>query len=228
MSNIAVILGAGNGTRMKSEKSKLLMEIDGRTVIERTVAAFSENEFVDEIIVVCREKDLDDFENVLSDYELSYCFGGDTRQQSVRNAVETIENSECDLIIIHDGARPLITQKEITDTISAAHDKGAAAVGVAVKDTIKVVDSDMKMVDTPDRSSLISIRTPQVFDFSVYKKALDYAVEQGADYTDDCRLMENYGKEVYVTLGEYSNIKITTPEDLPAAQGILRFRGEES
>lgn len=228
MSNIAVILGAGNGTRMKSEKSKLLMEIDGRTVIERTVAAFSENEFVDEIIVVCREKDLDDFENVLSDYELSYCFGGDTRQQSVRNAVETIENSECDLIIIHDGARPLITQKEITDTISAAHDKGAAAVGVAVKDTIKVVDSDMKIVDTPDRSSLISIRTPQVFDFSVYKKALDYAVEQGADYTDDCRLMENYGKEVYVTLGEYSNIKITTPEDLPAAQGILRFRGEES
>lgn len=228
MSNIAVILGAGNGTRMKSEKSKLLMEIDGRTVIERTVAAFSENEFVDEIIVVCREEDLDDFEKVLSDYELSYCFGGDTRQQSVRNAVETIENSECDLIIIHDGARPLITQKEITDTISAAHDKGAAAVGVAVKDTIKVVDSDMKIVDTPDRSSLISIRTPQVFDFSVYKKALDYAVEQGADYTDDCRLMENYGKEVYVILGEYSNIKITTPEDLPAAQGILRFRGEES
>lgn len=226
MSNIAVILGAGNGTRMKSEKSKLLMEIDGRTVIERTVAAFSENEFVDEIIVVCREKDLDDFEKVLSDYELSYCFGGDTRQQSVRNAVETIENSECDLIIIHDGARPLITQKEITDTIAAAHDKGAAAVGVAVKDTIKVVDSDMKIVDTPDRSSLISIRTPQVFDFSVYKKALDYAVKQGEDYTDDCRLMENYGKEVYVILGEYSNIKITTPEDLPAAQGILRFRGE--
>lgn len=228
MSNIAVILGAGNGTRMKSEKSKLLMEIDGRTVIERTVAAFSENEFVDEIIVVCREKDLDDFEKVLSDYELSYCFGGDTRQQSVRNAVETIENNECDLIIIHDGARPLITQKEITDTISVAHDKGAAAVGVAVKDTIKVVDSDMKIVDTPDRSSLISIRTPQVFDFSVYKEALDYAVKQGADYTDDCRLMENYGKEVYVVLGEYSNIKITTPEDLPAAQGILRFRGEES
>lgn len=228
MSNIAVILGAGNGTRMKSEKSKLLMDIDGRTVIERTVAAFSENEFVDEIIVVCREKDLDDFEKVLSDYELSYCFGGDTRQQSVRNAVETIENSECDLIIIHDGARPLITQKEITDTISVAHDKGAAAVGVAVKDTIKVVDSNMKIVDTPDRSSLISIRTPQVFDFSVYKKALDYAVKQGADYTDDCRLMENYGREVYVVLGEYSNIKITTPEDLPAAQGILRFRGEES
>lgn len=228
MSNIAVILGAGNGTRMKSEKSKLLMDIDGRTVIERTVAAFSENEFVDEIIVVCREKDLDDFEKVLSDYELSYCFGGDTRQQSVRNAVETIENSECDLIIIHDGARPLITQKEITDTIAAAHDKGAAAVGVAVKDTIKVVDSDMKIVDTPDRSSLISIRTPQVFDFSVYKKALDYAVKQGEDYTDDCRLVENYGKEVYVILGEYSNIKITTPEDLPAAQGILRFRGEES
>lgn len=228
MRNIAVILGAGNGTRMKTEKSKLLLEINGKTVIERTVAAFSQHDLIDEIIVVCREKDLNDFEQVLFGYELSYCFGGETRQESVANAVDTMEDGECGLIVIHDGARPLITQKEITDTINMAKEKGAAAVGVAVKDTIKVVDRDMKIVDTPDRSSLISIRTPQIFDFKVYKEALALAIQQKKDFTDDCQLVENYGKDVYVVSGDYGNIKITTPEDIPTAQSILSYRGENA
>lgn len=228
MRNIAVILGAGNGTRMKTEKSKLLLEINGKTVIERTVAAFSQLDLIDEIIVVCREKDLNDFEKVLFGYELSYCFGGETRQESVANAVDTMEDGECDLIVIHDGARPLITQKEITDTINMAKEKGAAAVGVAVKDTIKVVDRDMKIVGTPDRSSLISIRTPQIFDFKIYKEALALAIRQKKDFTDDCQLVENYGKDVYVVSGDYGNIKITTPEDIPTAQSILSYRGENA
>lgn len=224
MSNVAIILGAGNGTRMKSEKSKLLLEINGKTVIERTVCAFSKIELIDEIIVVCRESDLDDFENALSGYDISYCFGGNTRQESVMNAVDTID--ECDLLIIHDGARPLITEKEIIDTINSAKEKGAAAVGVPVKDTIKVVDSSMQIVDTPDRSSLISIRTPQIFDFDAYISAAALAKEQGEDFTDDCRLVENYGKPVFVVSGDYSNIKITTPEDIPLAESILKMRGE--
>lgn len=140
------------------------------------------------------------------------------------NAVDTID--ECDLLIIHDGARPLIDEKEIVDTINAAKDKGAAAVGVPVKDTIKVVDSDMQIVDTPDRSSLISIRTPQIFNFEIYTSAATLAKEQGKDFTDDCRLVENYGKPVYVVLGDYGNIKITTPEDIPLAESILKMRGE--
>ena len=224
MINVAIILGAGNGTRMKTEKSKLLLEINGKTVIERTVSAFSKIDLIDEIIVVCRENDLDDFENALAGYELSYCFGGATRQESVMNAVDTID--ECDLLIIHDGARPLITEKEIIDTISFAKDKGAAAVGVPVKDTIKVVDSSMQIVDTPDRSSLISIRTPQIFDFDIYTTAANLAKEQGKDFTDDCRLVENYGRPVYAVLGDYGNIKITTPEDIPLAESILKMRGE--
>lgn len=226
MSNIAILLGAGNGTRMKSEKSKLLLAINGKTVIERTVEAFSKIDLIDEIIVVCREKDLNDFEEVLSKYELSYCFGGSTRQESVMNAVDTIEDDECDLLIIHDGARPLITEKEITDTIHFAGEKGAAAVGVPVKDTIKVVDSGMKIVDTPDRSTLISIRTPQIFDFKMYKAALELAKEQDKNFTDDCQLIENFGKPVYVVTGDYGNIKITTPEDIPTAKSILDMRGE--
>jgi 2-C-methyl-D-erythritol 4-phosphate cytidylyltransferase len=226
MSNIAVILGAGNGTRMKLDKSKLLIDINGITVIERTVKAFANIDLIDEIIVVCRENDIDDFEKVLSNYDLSYCFGGNTRQESVANAVETIED-DCDLIIIHDGARPLITEKEIRDTIALASEKGASAVGVAVKDTIKVIDKNMKIVDTPDRSKLISIRTPQVFKFETYKKALELAKEQGKDFTDDCQLIENMGEPVYVVAGDYGNIKITTSEDVPTAYSILITRGEE-
>lgn len=227
MSNIAVILGAGNSTRMKSEKSKLLLEINSKTVIERSVEAFSKIDLIDEIIVVCRECDLADFEKVLSDYDISYCFGGDTRQQSVKNAVETILPDECDLIIIHDGARPLVTEKEILDVLNTAKEKNAAAVGVPVKDTIKVVDKHSKIVDTPDRSSLISIRTPQVFKFDTYFKALQLACEKGRDYTDDCQLVENYGDCVYVVFGDYGNIKITTPEDISAAQSILKLRGDK-
>lgn len=226
MRNIAVILGAGNGTRMKADRSKLLLEISEKTVLERTVEIFSKADCIDEIIVVCRKNDLDDFEKVLSDYELSYCFGGATRQESVKNAVATIEDGECDLLIIHDGARPLITQKEIADTVNLAKDKGAAAVGVPVKDTIKVVDSEMKIVDTPDRSTLISIRTPQIFAFDMYKEALSLAEKQGVDFTDDCQLVENLGKPVYTVCGDYGNIKITTPEDIPMAESILKMRGE--
>ena len=225
MNNVAVILAAGSGTRMKSDKSKLLLEINGKTVIERTVKAFSKISEIDEIIVVIRESDLNEFEKHLSKYDLSYCFGGATRQESVMNAVETID--ECDLIIIHDGARPLVTEKEITDTVNKAKETGAAAVGVTPKDTIKIVDENLQIVGTPDRSNLISIRTPQVFDFSQYLKAVDLAKKQGKVFTDDCRLVENLGRKVNVVIGEYTNIKITTPEDIPMAESILKMRGEK-
>lgn len=225
MNNAAIILGAGAGTRMKADKSKLLLEINGKTVLERTVETFSKIKEINEIIVVCRESDLDSFENVLSPYNVSYCFGGDTRQQSVLNAVETID--ECDYLLIHDGARPLITEKEITDTLTSAIQNGAAAVGVMVKDTIKVIDSHYQIVSTPDRSSLVSIRTPQIFEFKMYVDAVEKAKADGKDFTDDCQLIEYFGKPVFTVIGDYGNIKITTPEDLPMAEGVLKMRGEQ-
>lgn len=225
MNNVAIILGAGAGTRMKADKSKLLLEINGKTVLERTVETFSKIKEIHEIIVVCRESDLDSFESVLSAYNISYCFGGDTRQQSVMNAVETID--ECDYLIIHDGARPLITEKEIKDTLASAIQNGAAAVGVMVKDTIKVVDSNNQIVYTPDRSTLVSIRTPQIFEFKMYVDAVEKAKTDGKDFTDDCQLIEYFGKPVFTVIGDYGNIKITTPEDLPMAEGVLKMRGEQ-
>lgn len=224
MNNIAIILCAGNGTRMKSDKSKLLLEICGKTVVERTVETFSDIDEVNKIIIVCRESDYKDFQSVLSAYDVSYCFGGATRQGSVMNALATID--DCDLLLIHDGARPLITKSEIHSAIAAAKEKGAAAVGVPVKDTIKIVDKDLKIVDTPDRSKLISIRTPQIFDFDLYCECAKLAQRQGNDFTDDCKLIENCGKDVFVVVGDYGNIKITTPEDIAVAENIIKSRGE--
>lgn len=224
MSNIAIILGAGSGTRMKADKNKMLLNVGGMTVIERTVSTFAAIPAIDEIIVVCKENELDEFEAVLAEYDISYCFGGETRQDSVSNAVDTIDN--CKLLVIHDGARPLITEQEILLAIDRAEECGAAAVGVPVKDTIKVVDDDNIITETPDRSHLVAIRTPQVIKFDLYKKALALAIEQGKTFTDDAALVENLGEEVCAVLGDNGNIKITTREDIPLAEGILKMRGE--
>ena len=225
MSNTAIILAAGNGTRMKADKSKLLLEINGKTVIERTVETFSKIADIDDIIVVVREADIPLYEKVLSNYDISYCIGGSTRQESVSNAVDTVD--DCDMIIIHDGARPLVSEDEISNTLRKAVEKGAAAVGVRVKDTIKVVDKNNKIINTPQRSSLIAIQTPQIFKLDKYVEAMKLAKKQGKDFTDDCKLFENAGENVYVVIGEYTNIKITTPEDIPVAQSILNSRGEK-
>ena len=222
MYNIAVILGAGNGTRMGIDKSKLLLDLCGKTVIERSVEAFLNLAVIDEIIVVCRECDVEEFSRLLPDEEVSFVVGGATRQESVRNAVETID--ECDYIIIHDGARPLVSQNTILKTLDESQISQAAATGVYVKDTIKVIDKDLNIVDTPERSSLISIQTPQIFDFSVYKKALEKATEQKKDFTDDCRLVENLGLQVKTVIGEYENLKITTKSDIILAEALIKAR----
>lgn len=222
MSNIAIVLGAGNGTRMKMEKSKLLLDIMGKPVILRSVQAFLDNSDIDEVIVTVREQDLDVFSELINDDRVSFVIGGDTRQQSVKNAVDTID--ECDMIAIHDGARPFVTDDEIGDTIRAAKEFGAAAIGVPVKDTIKVVDKDGVVVDTPDRSTLFAVQTPQIFSFELYKKALEKSVQDNMDFTDDCQLVEYVGGKVKMVVGSYENIKITTPDDVALGENILQQR----
>lgn len=224
MFNVAVILGAGNGTRMNIDKSKMLVEIGGKSVIERSVGVFADLPEIDEIIVVCRECDIEEFSNILTNENVTFVIGGDTRQQSVMNAIEVID--KCDYIIIHDGARPLVTQRVIINTLDVAQSSKAAATGVKVKDTIKVVDDDMKITATPNRSNLVSIQTPQIFDFELYKKAVKKAKAENKDYTDDCQLAENLGLKVSVVEGDYDNIKITTKGDIQFAESVLKSRGD--
>lgn len=223
MSNVAIILGAGNGTRMKSEKSKLLLEIGSKTVIERSVEAFLSVSDIDEIIVVARAQYIDIYSELLTDERISFVIGGATRQQSVKNAVETVDDAH--LIVIHDGARPLIKCEDIEKTIRAAEEFSAAAVGVYVKDTIKIVDKQGFVESTPDRSTLFAVQTPQIFDFVLYKNAMQKADEQGLDFTDDCQLVELCGGKVKMVEGSYSNIKITTPDDIALAENLLKNEG---
>ena len=222
MYNIAVVLAAGNGTRMGIDKSKLLIDIGGKTVIERSVAVFENMAEIDEIIVVCRECDVEIFSKLLPQENITFVIGGETSQQSVKNAVETID--DCDYIIIHDGARPLVTPETVVKTLDEAQIRKAAATGVFVKDTVKVVDESLNIVGTPNRKNLVLIQTPQIFEFNTYKNALEAAQKDGKDYTDDCQLVEHIGVECGVVIGEYENIKITTKGDVPMAESILKAR----
>ena len=205
---------------MKTKDSKLLLKINGKTVLERSVNAFLNISDVDEVIVVAREKDIPAFSDILTDERVSFVVGGDTRQQSVMNAVDVID--DCELIIIHDGARPLIKNEDIENTIRAAKENKAAAVGVFVKDTVKVVDKNGFVVSTPDRSTLFAVQTPQIFDFELYKNAAQNAREKGLDFTDDCQLVESFNQKVKTVVGSYSNIKITTPDDIVLAENLLK------
>lgn len=205
---------------MKTKDSKLLLKINGKTVLERSINAFLNISDVDEVIVVAREKDIPAFSDILTDKRVSFVVGGDTRQQSVMNAVDVID--DCELIIIHDGARPLIKSEDIENTIRAAKENKAAAVGVFVKDTVKVVDKNGFVVSTPDRSTLFAVQTPQIFDFELYRKAAQNAREKGLDFTDDCQLVESFNQKVKTVVGSYSNIKITTPDDIVLAENLLK------
>ena len=151
--------------------------------------------------------------------------GGATRQQSVRAGVEALP-AECSYIAIHDGARPLVTGEVFSRCLESARLHGAAAAAVPVKDTIKQAGPGGRVAGTPDRSCLWAVQTPQIFRRGLYRQAAEQAAEHGLDFTDDCQLVERLGCPVRLWEADYANIKITTPEDVAFAEGILRQRKE--
>lgn len=221
----AIIVAAGNSTRMDGVNKQFLL-IDGVPVLVRTLLAFSDCELIDEIIVAAREEDIPKMFAMLRDYEIQKVTdivkGGSTRQESVLNAVKR-SAPESEFLAIHDGARPLVTEKIIEDTVKTAFETGAAATGVRVKDTIKIVNSQNVITQTPDRNFLWAVHTPQVFDKSMYLSAVS-SVPNCSAFTDDCKLIEEYGAGVSMVEGSYENIKITTPEDVDIAQAIIYRR----
>ena len=224
----AVIVSAGNSTRMGGI-NKQFLELDGLPLIVNTITMFQRCNMIDEIIIVTRESEIDAVAKLVEKYDFykvnNIVAGGETRQLSVYEGVTSTSNIT-DLVVIHDGARPLVTVKVIEETIKAAAEFGAAATGVKVKDTVKVVDDNDNIIDTPDRTYMRFIQTPQVFDKKLYLDAVN-TVENSKDFTDDCKLLEAYGKTVKFVDGDYENIKITTPEDVELAESYLkRRRGE--
>ena len=221
----AIIVAAGQSRRMGGDTNKQFILIDGVPVIVRTLKAFEIAERIREVVIAARQEDIPQMYALIQDYEITkvkqIITGGETRQESVFRAIAQVDEN-VDFFAIHDGARPLIRPQEIDLAVSAAVEHGAAALGVPVKDTVKQVDADGKIVDTPERSTLWAVQTPQVFSRALYLRASEQAGEAAAQLTDDCQLIERTGAPVYLVRGAYANLKITTPEDVFAAEGILR------
>lgn len=220
----AIIVCAGNSTRMGGV-NKILMPLGERLVIGVTMLAFEQVEEVSEIVIVAREADIPAIQaeaQAAGITKLSACTtGGATRQESVINGIRQIGKLS-NLVAIHDGARPLVKPEHIRRVIKDAAVFGGATLGVPVKDTIKTVDGGL-IIDTPPRKSLYITQTPQIFKRDLYFEGIDFALEHGLDFTDDCQLVEAIGGKVYMTTGDYTNIKITTPEDIRLAETLLEF-----
>ena len=225
MKTSAVIVCAGNSTRMGGV-NKILLPLGERKVIGVTMQAFQNCKSVSEIIIVARENDIPAIQaeaEAAGITKLAACTtGGSTRQESVINGIRKI-SKESELVAVHDGARPLVKPEHIEKVIRDASVFGGATLGVPVKDTIKTVDGGL-IIDTPPRSSLYITQTPQIFKRSLYFEGIDFALEHGLDFTDDCQLVEAIGGKVAMTIGDYTNIKITTPEDIAIAEVLLKQR----
>lgn len=222
-----IIAAAGNSTRYGTGKSKQFLILDNTPVLIKSIQAFEEIDDVKEIIVTARKQDFEIIEDFIAQYGVRkvkhIVEGGATRQDSIYAAVEKVDE-KADLIAVHDGARPLIKREVIESVIQKSDEVDAAACAVPVKDTIKIIDSSGKIVTTPERDSLRAVQTPQVFRLSLYKEAIEKAVSDGKQYTDDCQLVESMGYPVYLVDGDYENIKITTPDDLLVAEKFLSER----
>ena len=225
MNTSVIIVCAGNSTRMGGV-NKILMPLGDRLVIGVTMQAFQACGSVSEIVIVAREADIPAIKaeaEAAGITKLTACtVGGATRQESVINGVKQI-SKEAQLVAVHDGARPLVKPEHIEKVIKDASVVGGATLGVPVKDTIKTVNDGL-ISDTPPRKFLYITQTPQIFKRQLYFEGIDFALEHGLDFTDDCQLVEAIGGKVAMTTGDYTNIKITTPEDIKLAEVLLAMQ----
>ena len=216
----AVIVAAGSASRMGGI-DKVMVDLGGEPMIVKTVSKFQACDAVREIVIVTREDLIVPVMSLCARFDKvkSVVVGGSCRTESVQAGLRMLSD-KVKIVAIHDGARPFVTEQVIDRTIRAAKTYGAAAPGIPVKDTIKVVQGGI-IETTPDRSSLQAVQTPQVFDLDLLKGALKRAQSTGAELTDDCSAVEQLGMSVKMVAGDERNIKITTPMDLKIAEILL-------
>lgn len=226
MKSAAVIVSAGKGHRLAGEKKKQFLLLAGKPILCHTLDKFENCPLIDSIQLVVGQEDMNyTLRAIVEDYgyrKVSQIVpGGKLRQESVKNGVDALPR-DVDIVVVHDGVRPFVTQAMIEGSIQAASRFKAVVVAVPVKETIKVVGPDRIVLKTLDRESLWKIQTPQTFQVEVIKQASRRAAEDGFVGTDDASLVEHIGINVYILPGSYNNIKITTPEDLILANLILQ------
>lgn len=222
--NSAIIVAAGSGKRMDLGINKQFVKFDGKEMIAYTIDVFFRNENIDEIVVCIKQEEEEFFiKNIIEKYKfnnIKIAYGGKERQDSIYNGLKEISKN-CEIVLIHDGARPFVDDEIINNSIEMAKEKNAVVVGVPAKDTIKIVENGI-IKDTPERSKLWLAQTPQVFSYNLILSAYEEAYKNGYYGTDDAMLVENIGQSVSMIMGSYENIKITCPEDLDFAKEIIK------
>lgn len=213
MTEFSVIITAGGTSSRYGNKNKLLELIDDKTVIEHTVSAFLGFDDITEIIIPTNQSIKEEIKHLLTDPRIKIVEGGDSRQKSVYKGLQEVTN---EYVIIHDGARPLVQEGVISQSMDLVKVKNAVSVMTKTTDTIKEVDSDGRIIKTIDRSKLYNTQTPQAFKTSLIKDAHEKLKEY--NFTDDASMLEELDKDVYIIIGSYTNIKITTKSDLDFAK----------
>ena len=224
----AIIVSAGKGQRFMEGRKKQFFLLADKPILTHTLDKFENCPLIDSILLVVGQEDMD------------YCLkeiieknryrkisqivpGGKRRQDSVKNGMDALSR-DANIVVIHDGVRPFVTREMIEDSIHSAQRFGAVVLAMPVKETIKIANADGTVLKTLDRESLWQIQTPQTFQAHVIKEAYQKATENGFVGTDDASLVERLGMKVHILPGSYTNIKITTPEDLILANLFLRMR----
>ncbi len=223
----AVVLAAGGSVRMGSDK--ILARLGDIPVLARSLRPFQNSEYIDEIVVVTSAEKLQEVTELCREYNIGkvskVVTGGKTRAESALTGVSEV-SSKAELIAIHDGARPLVTEDLIRRTVQAAVQKRAAVPAIRSTDTLKTAGKDMAVIGTVDRETTWRIQTPQVFQAILIKGALTKAMKQGLPLTDDSSALDVLGVTTYLVEGDEENIKLTRPLDLLLASAILRERRE--
>jgi len=218
-----IIVAAGTSSRMGGI-DKVFATLVGEPILAKVVTVFNDCSLVDEIVIVLAKKSLEQGRRLIKDHHwhkvIAVCPGGPRRQDSVKEGLRRL--TDCEWVVIHDGARPCISTDLIERGLITARESGAAIAGVPVKDTIKIVSRRGFVQQTPTRQSLWAAQTPQVFRYDLVAEAYRQADDE---VTDDAALVEKLGHRVEVYMGSYHNIKVTTPEDLAVAEVFLQKKG---
>ncbi len=227
----AIIAAAGLGRRMQQDTPKTYLYLAGKPILIHTLEVFEKVREVHEVLVVVHPEDLEFCqEEILDPHPLKKVLrlvpGGKERQDSVYNALKVLkkEAEELEVILVHDGVRPLVAPLQVGQVVAAARRYGAAILGIPCQDTLKRVNPKREVIDTVDRRELWQVQTPQAFRAALLWQAYQDAMSRGFYATDEAALVEALGKPVVVVPGSSLNLKITTPDDLKLAEALLTLR----
>ncbi|GAB4115980.1 MAG: 2-C-methyl-D-erythritol 4-phosphate cytidylyltransferase [Candidatus Caldatribacteriota bacterium] len=228
MKIVALIPAAGLGRRMNNKISKPFILISGKPLIAYTLETFEKCSLIQQICLVINSEEKEKFiRDIVVKYNLhkveKLIKGGDTRQASVYNGLNSLEK-DTDLVVIHDGARPLIKEDLIRASIEVASQYGSAILALPSKDTIKLISNDLLVEETLCRERIWRAQTPQTFRYDIVFSAYQRAIKEGINATDDAAIVERCGYKVKLVMGSEENIKITTPFDILLAQNLLKTR----